>query len=522
MLLLRASPVTGVKVNASVLAHHETFRLGPVEVRPATKTIVRGGQETVVEPRVMQVLVALAEANGAVVSRDDLVEHCWDGRIVGDDAVNRIMSRLRQLASGVGQGSFVIETVTKVGYRLRLIDGHKQHVTRNGLPMERRKLVIGLAVGAGIVGVGALTLFPNKPSVPPESRALLDQALFSFSQDTREGQNQAEGILRQLVADQPDFADAWGALGMVYASVSHFRPSGESRVLEQRARVAGARALSLEPSNGYGLAAMANARPLFGNWLALDRTMRGVIATRPANRPAMYMLAMLLHVTGRSQESLTLFRRAHQDRNPTPGSMFIECKALWYAGRLDEADRLLTRASELYPTHFALWFQRFYMSLYTNRADAALAMALDTSRWPSNIPEEEIERVRRVAEAMIDPGQARVDRVMTQVMAIARIGAGFAENSAQFAAALGRPKQSMAILHAYYFGEGFTVPEVRFTAMQGSYTRAGDRMTNFLFAPSMASLHPLPEFSALTQRLGLADYWRRSKTKLSPLGVPID
>lgn len=136
-------------MNASVLAHHDVFHLGSVEVRPSTKTIARDGQETVVEPRVMQVLVALADAKGAVVSRDDLVEHCWDGRIVGDDAVNRIMSRLRQLANGVGQDSFVIETVTKVGYRLRLLDGQTQHVTRNGLPIERRKLMIGLAVGRG-------------------------------------------------------------------------------------------------------------------------------------------------------------------------------------------------------------------------------------------------------------------------------------------------------------------------------------------------------------------------------------
>ena len=41
------------------------------------------------DPRVMQVLVALTGAAGKVLSRDDLIALCWDGRIVGDNAINR-------------------------------------------------------------------------------------------------------------------------------------------------------------------------------------------------------------------------------------------------------------------------------------------------------------------------------------------------------------------------------------------------------------------------------------------------
>ena len=43
---------------------------------------------------------------------------CWDGRVVGEDAINRILSRLRAAASGIGAGSFRTETITRVGYRL--------------------------------------------------------------------------------------------------------------------------------------------------------------------------------------------------------------------------------------------------------------------------------------------------------------------------------------------------------------------------------------------------------------------
>ncbi len=66
----------------------------------------------------MQFLIALHRADGAVVSKDDLLQSCWEGRIVGDDAINRVVSRLRGVAQNGAGGQFRIETITKVGYRL--------------------------------------------------------------------------------------------------------------------------------------------------------------------------------------------------------------------------------------------------------------------------------------------------------------------------------------------------------------------------------------------------------------------
>ena len=99
------------------LAHAVPFRLGPLMVEPPLRQITAARSETL-EPRVMQVLVVLAMANGAIVSRDDLVRQCWEGRIVGDDSINRVIARLRKLVEDHGDGAVRIETITKVGYRL--------------------------------------------------------------------------------------------------------------------------------------------------------------------------------------------------------------------------------------------------------------------------------------------------------------------------------------------------------------------------------------------------------------------
>jgi DNA-binding winged helix-turn-helix (wHTH) protein/tetratricopeptide (TPR) repeat protein len=102
-----------------VLARQTPIMLGPLLIEPAMRSLVHeDGRREIVEQRVMQVLVALLRADGAILTRDDLIASCWDGRIVGDDAINRVMSRLRRLADGIGAGVFRIETITKVGYRL--------------------------------------------------------------------------------------------------------------------------------------------------------------------------------------------------------------------------------------------------------------------------------------------------------------------------------------------------------------------------------------------------------------------
>jgi hypothetical protein len=51
---------------------------------------------------------------------------------------------------------------------------------------------------------------------------------------------------------------------------------------------------------------------------------------------------------------------------------------------------------------------------------------------------------------------------------------------------------------------------VRFSRSQGTYTPRNDRLTTLLFNPVMAEVRRDPRFTALTRRLGLADYWRKA------------
>ena len=102
-----------------VLARTSVFTVAHLTITPAALSVRSGDWAHSLEPRAMQVLVALADAAPAVVGRAELRERAWGGRVVGEDAVNRAIQMLRRLAKEAPPPApFSIETVPRVGYQL--------------------------------------------------------------------------------------------------------------------------------------------------------------------------------------------------------------------------------------------------------------------------------------------------------------------------------------------------------------------------------------------------------------------
>src|SRR6185503_13670694 len=101
-----------------VLAQEKAFRLADTVVRPAGLELEFASQTTSIEPRVMQVLVALSRNGGAPVSRETLIDCCWGGRVVTDGALNRSIAQLRKALRDPG---IQVDTIAKVGYRLQAV-----------------------------------------------------------------------------------------------------------------------------------------------------------------------------------------------------------------------------------------------------------------------------------------------------------------------------------------------------------------------------------------------------------------
>lgn len=99
-------------------AEQSDFVLGGLTVKPSRLLVQMGGLQREVQPRVMHVLAVLAQEKPEPVTREQLFERCWGGRIVSEDALNRCILQLRHLADTFSPCPFEIETIPRVGYRL--------------------------------------------------------------------------------------------------------------------------------------------------------------------------------------------------------------------------------------------------------------------------------------------------------------------------------------------------------------------------------------------------------------------
>ncbi|MDQ3287559.1 MAG: winged helix-turn-helix domain-containing protein [Pseudomonadota bacterium] len=94
------------------------FRVGALLVQPERLMVVVEDREVALEPRLMEVLVALAERAGEVVSAEQLLIEVWRGSFYGDNPVHRAIAQLRRLIGDSSRAPIYIETIRKRGYRL--------------------------------------------------------------------------------------------------------------------------------------------------------------------------------------------------------------------------------------------------------------------------------------------------------------------------------------------------------------------------------------------------------------------
>ena len=98
---------------------HDRFRIDHAYlVEPSLNRLTGPSGITRLEPKVMLVLVCLAERAGQLVPKDRLLRAAWADTAVTDDVLTRAISELRRLFDDDPKQPRVIETIPKAGYRL--------------------------------------------------------------------------------------------------------------------------------------------------------------------------------------------------------------------------------------------------------------------------------------------------------------------------------------------------------------------------------------------------------------------
>ncbi|WP_105168255.1 winged helix-turn-helix domain-containing protein [Pseudoalteromonas sp. T1lg23B] len=93
------------------------IEFGEFQFNLALSQLKHNEQEVVLDPRQQALLVFFIQNPQRVINRDELQEHIWQGVIVTDNAINKLVANLRKALGDDAKEPKYIQTVTKSGYR---------------------------------------------------------------------------------------------------------------------------------------------------------------------------------------------------------------------------------------------------------------------------------------------------------------------------------------------------------------------------------------------------------------------
>ena len=93
------------------------FNFGPFAVDTDRLELTQSGEPIAVQPQVFSLLVYLLSNNDRVVSKDELINEVWQGRIVGDGTLNARINALRRALGDDGVSQSMIKTLPRQGFR---------------------------------------------------------------------------------------------------------------------------------------------------------------------------------------------------------------------------------------------------------------------------------------------------------------------------------------------------------------------------------------------------------------------
>ena len=189
-------------------ALEQGFQLGELRIDPKAGEAAGPGGREKLDPKVIDVLVMLAQNAREVVLREELLARLWPNVVVSDEVLSRCIYELRKqlsLAGGSEQYKDMIETVPKRGYRLNA-DVAPIQSPAEARPANRSKpWLFSAAIGIIVAVVLAIVVsqrMTKAPALSPPAATKADSIAVLPFVDMSEGKDQgylADGISEEIL-----------------------------------------------------------------------------------------------------------------------------------------------------------------------------------------------------------------------------------------------------------------------------------------------------------------------------------
>lgn len=239
--------------------------IGQLTIDDETLVVTRFGAPVPASRKTVELLAALCQSFGEVVTKARLIERVWPNAGIDDASLWQTIYLARRLLQRHAP-DVRIETHARRGYRLARMEaaGTPPAPSHAGRPRVKALIwrwpLAALLVLATLTGVAAYRSFAMRPAGPlaPATLRAYNLGQYFLRQRTAASLEKARDNFRRVVAEAPENPLGYAGLSETYVAQSREGPRNRRRLLSL-AMTLGSKAVALDPRSAEARAAAAAA-----------------------------------------------------------------------------------------------------------------------------------------------------------------------------------------------------------------------------------------------------------------------
>jgi DNA-binding winged helix-turn-helix (wHTH) protein/cytochrome c-type biogenesis protein CcmH/NrfG len=355
----------------SEVFHFDEFTLDVRERR-----LMRGTEAVRLPPKAYDVLVALVQQRGRLVTKDELLKRLWPKSFVEEGSLNVYVSALRKALGEDARRPAYIETVARSGYRfiaaVRCDPAGEKSSAPSALarPVELYELV-----GRG-------------------RSHLLSGSFFELPA--------AVDAFRSAIEIDPTYAPAHAGLARARCVQATFRVVPHQEAFTE-AKASALRALAMDSASADAQVALGTVLFLSEwDWTAAERSLRRALEINPDHTEALLQYGSLQEALGRLDEGLRCKQQALARDPRSPGVLVQIAISYWHQRKYDDTLVWARRALEIDPKHMLAvqLINHVYMKIGDVHRFAAWIVRTVSQAIAWGFPEERVAVLKQVTADM--------------------------------------------------------------------------------------------------------------------------
>ncbi len=303
----------------------EVFHFAEFTLDVRERRLLRGAEAVRLSPKAYDVLVALVQQRGRLVTKDDLLKRLWPKSFVEEGGLSVHVSALRKALGEDTHRPTYIETVARSGYRFIAAVtcdlAHEKPLTPSAItrPVELYELV-----GRG-------------------RSHLLSGSYFELQA--------AVDAFRSAIEIDPTYAPAHAGLARARCvqATSRVVPYQEAFA---EAKASALRALAMDSASADAQVALGTVLFLSEwDWTAAERSLQRALEINPDHTEALLQYGSLQEALGRLDDGLRCKQQALARDPRSPGVLVQIAISYWYQRKYDDTLVWARRALEIDPKH---------------------------------------------------------------------------------------------------------------------------------------------------------------------------